>query len=271
MTTTETPTELIHLTYEGNFQLECEATVLSCRLLGEDANGGKTGVEIILDRTVMHPQGGGQPSDHGRVASGEVGFDVDFVSIDRETCVVRHTGKILESLDGSPPFRPGDTVAVTVDADRRRAMSECHTAGHVIDRAMDRVGKTLPPTKGYHFLDGPYVEYKGTIPAPDRPEFLASLQEAFLALIDENIPTAIETLPRHEAEEKCTRLASNFDFRSMVAEDVTEVRVVTAAEWSCPCGGTHLRNTGELKERGWEVRGLKCKKGVIRVRYGPKE
>jgi Ser-tRNA(Ala) deacylase AlaX len=53
--------------------------------------------------------------------------------------------------------------------------------------------------------------------------------------------------------------------------DVSVVRVVTVAGWNCPCGGTHVRSTGELKERGWCVKGLKCKKGVVRVRYGPKE
>ena len=30
-------------------------------------------------------------------------------------------------------------------------------------------------------------------------------------------------------------------------------------------------STGALKERGWCVKGLRCKKGVVRVRYGPAE
>ena len=47
------------------------------------------------------------------------------------------------------------------------------------------------------------------------------------------------------------------------------VRIVTVAGWSCPCGGTHVRSTGVLKERGWSILGIKSKKGVVRIKYGP--
>ena len=92
-------------------------------------------------------------------------------------------------------------------------------------------------------------------------------------LIDEDLPTNIQTLPIGEAESLCNRLAQNFNMKDYTsAEDPNPlVRVVTVAGANCPCGGTHVRSTGALKERGWIVKGLKCKKGVVRVRYGPKE
>lgn len=92
-------------------------------------------------------------------------------------------------------------------------------------------------------------------------------------LIEQDIPTQIQMLPAKEAENLCNRLAQNFnisDFTSPSDPDPT-VRVVAVAGWYCPCGGTHVRSTGELKERGWSVKGLRCKKGVVRVRYGPKD
>lgn len=42
-------------------------------------------------------------------------------------------------------------------------------------------------------------------------------------------------------------------------------RIVTVAGLSCPCGGTHVRSTRELK--GTQVTKVKAKKGTLRVSY----
>lgn len=275
------PTELIHLTYEGNFQLECNATVLCCRVIDDDT------VQVQLDRTTLHPQGGGQPTDIGMINAGEEkSVSVSKVTLDRETGVVTHEGK-------GKCFQVGDTVMVLVDADHRRILSECHTSGHVVDSAMARCGKILPPNKGCvycveshdmkdgnieltfssldfpdHFLDGPYVEYKGDIPAEEREGLLTQLQRAFADLVEEDIATKIETLSREEAELVCNRVQQNFDLSEFSKGDAP-LRIVTVAGWPCPCGGTHVRSTAELKKRGWGITGMKCKKGVVRVKYGP--
>jgi Ser-tRNA(Ala) deacylase AlaX len=111
------------------------------------------------------------------------------------------------------------------------------------------------------------------------------LQKTMQGLINEDIPTNIQILPMDEAESLCNRLAQNFNMADFTSSPTTTsdnkdeidassggvVRVVTVAGWNCPCGGTHVRSTGALKERGWAVKGLKCKKNVVRVRYGPKD
>ena len=257
-------TEMIYYTYEGCFELDCKSTVLSCQFIDEDQ---KT-VQLCLDKTVMHAQGGGQPTDKGSIASGDNENDkvnVTKVLLDRATGVATHTG----TVDGSSScnIKVGDSVHVVVDAENRRILSECHTAGHVVDSAMARCDVMMPPTKGYHFLDGPYVEYKGAIPAEDRPATLEKLQAAFQDLVSENIDTKIQVLEREKAEEVCNRVAENY-FNMSDFGDKT-VRIVTVAGWPCPCGGTHVKRTGDLKERNWGIVGLKCKKGVVRVKYGP--
>uniref|UniRef100_A0A7S4N7J1 Threonyl/alanyl tRNA synthetase SAD domain-containing protein n=1 Tax=Odontella aurita TaxID=265563 RepID=A0A7S4N7J1_9STRA len=268
-------TELKHLTYSGNFELKCTATVLACRLCSpsdEDATASAeqsvTKVEMNLDVTTMHPQGGGQPTDIGNIFSegGAARAIIDRVSLDRETGVVTHHGRVESTTGGdlSENFSPGDSVSVAVDPSRRLVLSECHTAGHVVDSAMARCGRILPPTKGYHFLDGPYVEYKGSIPPEERGSLLTDLQAAFQDLVKDDIATTIETLSKDDAERVCNRLAKNFDFSEFGEEDV---RVVTVAGWPCPCGGTHVKSTGQLIERGWSITGIKCKKGVVRVKY----
>lgn len=245
-------------------------------------------VELQLDRTSMHPQGGGQPTDIGSIkfdtqigggggGGGAYSANIDKVTIDRASGIATHSGSV--TLNNSAAVATDDifplnsSVKVTVDSANRQLLSECHTAGHVVDAAMARCDKLLPPTKGYHFLDGPYVEYKGSIDTKDREEFLSRLKEAYQQLINEDIHIQIQTLPVDEAEELCNRLAQNFNMKDFTSptEDNPSVRVVTVAGWNCPCGGTHVKSTGVLKERGWCVKGLRCKKGVVRVRYGPTE
>ena len=256
MSDNTTPTELIHLTYDGNFELECDATVLCCRAID---NGELQAIE--LDRTTMHPQGGGQPTDIGTISAGEEQtMSISKVTLDRDSGIVTHEGTATAA---AAPLQVGDQVKVSVNAQQRRILSECHTAGHVVDSAMARCGQVMPASKGYHFLDSPYVEYRGSIPPEERPKLLEELQQAFADLVNEDIDTKIETMSREEAEGLC----KNFDL-DVFAKPGQPLRIVTVAGWHCPCGGTHVKSTGELKERQWGITGLKCKKGVVRVRYG---
>lgn len=303
MSTTDEATELIHLSYNGNFQLETDAKVILCKVIDEGSTNEKNvenekdgdgddnviRVELQLDKTSMHPQGGGQPTDIGTITAHQHVTDeddnkdcatvakIDKVSIDRSTGIVTHSGTVLTNAknnnNDAELFPPNSSVKVNVDASTRTLLSECHTAGHVVDAAMAKCNKLLPPTKGYHFLDGPYVEYKGTIDVADREEFLVQLQEAYQQLINDVIDTQIQTLSVDEAESLCNRVAKNFNIQDFTSssDENPSVRVVTVAGWNCPCGGTHVKSTGLLKERGWCVKGLRCKKGVVRVRYGMKD
>ena len=200
---------------------------------------------------------------------------ISKVTLDRSSGIVTHTGVIgLNGSSGKEPFPLQSRVEVTADAENRQLLSECHSAGHVVDLAMERTGKQMPPTKGYHFVQGPYVEYKGSIEAKEREGFLSRLKEAFAAIVDEDILLKIETVPVEEADKLCNRRAQNFNVKEFVDEHDPnpQVRVVSVGDdITCPCGGTHIRSTGELKGRSWGVKGLKCKKGVVRVRYGPSE
>lgn len=310
-------TEMIYNTYEGNFQLECEATVLSCHFIddGGDGEGGEEEeerprtkrrqrlVRLCLDRTVLHAQGGGQPTDTGRIhvvtESGRGGpppsavagaaaetttttiIDVTNVLLDRTTGVATHTGQLTmvgtdgdeggDDDKGGSLLSVGQAVRVEVDADNRRILSECHTAGHVVDSAMAGCDSVMPATKAYHFLDGPYVEYRGNVPTDQRAGLLARLQASFQELVDADMPTEIRyDLDRTRAEELCNAVAGEGYFRlgDQFEDENETVRIVTVAGWPCPCGGTHVKSTGDLKQRRWGITGFRCKKGVVRVKYG---
>ena len=287
------PTDMLYMTYEGNCLTECNSKVLSVHEHPADSKNGT--VTVCLDRTVFHAQGGGQPTDHGQLlVSGEAAMDVIKVVRNRETGIARHTGNFL----GASSLNVGQQVKASVDADLRRILSECHTgmycriripysthspsqpmvppllrcvvlkAGHVVDSAMARCGKFLKPSKAYHFLAGPYVEYEGTVEQQDKESLLKDLQTAFCQLVDEQIDTRIELMSKEKADSVCNRLAQNFDVDIFADKITGQIRVVTVAGYPCPCGGTHVLSTADLKDRQWGITGLKSKKGVVRVKYG---
>lgn len=116
--------EALYLTSDD---LECTARVLSC---GETQEGLWA---VVCDRTVFHPQGGGQPSDIGLI---------NDVSVRK----VIHTPDAIIHLCEAP--LEGE-VSMAVDGKTRRLHSRLHSAGHIIGFVGDELG--WHATKGNHF------------------------------------------------------------------------------------------------------------------------
>ena len=71
-------------------------------------------------------------------------------------------------------------------------------------------------------------------------------------------------MTKNEAELECNRIQKNFDFDSFPEP----IRIVSIANFKCPCGGTHVKSTKHLKD--WTVLKIKAKKDKVQVRYGLK-
>jgi len=214
--------------------LQATATVLGV----EQSEKGWT---VALDATPFHPQGGGQPADVGTLNAAAV---VSVFAEGRAGC----GGRIFHALEAEPPFGVGDTVACKVDAAHRERSARTHSAGHLIDVAMQRVGVTLEPTKGYHWPSGAYVEYadppETRMSAPEREALLPRLQAALDELRAEDAPTTVEA-------------------------DAAGTRIVTIGGLACPCGGTHVPSAaaiGRVTIEGLKKKGS-GKKAALRVSY----
>merc|ERR1712098_379900 len=97
----------------------------------------------------------------------------------------------------------------------------------------------LVPTKGYHFADGSYVEYAGNIPAPERADAKAKIQQALNEFI--------------AADQKVT--VTHGEVRNVAYGD----------DPGCPCGGTHVNSTGQLGKV--TITKLKKKQKNFRIGY----
>ena len=219
---------------------------------------------VVLDRTIFHPQGGGQPSDVGTIisADGATTFHVELAKCDGPTGVITHAGTF--GGDGAAAFAAGDKVALRIDADKRRLHARIHSAGHALDVALAQVAeggndvaRGLVPTKGYHFPDGPTVEYEGKVPADARDALVAALQEALDKVIAADVATTAKEVPATEVNPMY--LSTGFPM------DQT-VRVVgVAGNLLCPCGGTHVKRSGELGVV--KVNKVKTKKNATKLYY----
>jgi Ser-tRNA(Ala) deacylase AlaX len=226
---------------ENTYTFEAAATVTDVRVL-ED---GRTAV--LLDETIFYPQGGGQPCDIGTISTGTSVFRVTDVRMDKDGDVL-HIGSCEKGK-----LEPGNTVTLAIDRDRRIKNAKAHSAGHLIDCAMSQLGVQLTPTKGYHFPEGPNVEYEGAI--DNSPEMVQKLQAAVDTLVAKNSKVLANELSAEEAARQ-----------GVFAPAGKKVRMVHFEGFSaCGCGGTHVRDAGEIGTI--VIRKIKTKGGITKVSY----
>jgi Ser-tRNA(Ala) deacylase AlaX len=144
------------------------------------------------------------------------------------------------------------------------------TAGHVLDVGMRNIGITsdrLLGTKGYHFLDGPYVEYQlqpkqAELTAEELSTLPALLTTELRRLVQLDIPTLIEDIARESVAEHCKDDVLGIDLSSY--PDV--VRMVNVCNMYIPCGGTHIQSSREIGEEVLVTK-IKKKKNAYKVSY----
>ncbi len=208
---------------------------------------------LILDQSIFYPQGGGQPWDKGYIKTEQGIFKVDEVRIIDDR--IYHFGK---AEPRSAEFS-GEAI-LQIDESRRTLLSKIHSAGHLLDLAVDNIGdQMLVPSKGYHFEEGSYVEYEGLIPPEKREQILNALQEEMNRLQQINMEISTMMITKDQVFEYCHRKADYL-------RDDEPVRLVMIGGLSaCPCGGTHMGNTSELPPI--KIYKLKSKSGITRISY----
>ncbi|CAN0855812.1 Alanyl-tRNA editing protein AlaX-L [Linum grandiflorum] len=246
------PTKLDY--YDDMQRLDSNAKLLSF-YKGED--GRET---LILDATIFHPQGGGQPADTGFIASTAFKFTVQDVR--SKDGIVYHYGVMDEVEDSHKGIVQGSEVRLHVDETRRKLNSRLHSAGHLLDACLPNVGLGhLKPGKAYHFPDGPWVEYKGTVATNELQAKQKEIEVEANALISKGGRVIAAVLPYEEACEWCGGSLPEY-----IPKVGSNPRVVKLGDSpGCPCGGTHVSDISEIASL--KVSQIRSKKGVTKVSY----
>ena len=189
---------------------------------------------VVLDTTPFYAEMGGQVADHGTITAEGMTYNVTDVQKNKGGKFM-HYGKLTQ---GS--LKVGDTVAATIDVDRRKAIMRAHTATHLLDKVLRTVL-------------GDHVHQAGSLVEPDRLRFdfthfsaltaeeLAKVSALVNEAVLEGYDVVTEELPIEEAKKKGAI--------ALFGEKYGEVvRVVDMGEgYSVEfCGGTHLSNTAKV-------------------------
>lgn len=202
---------------------------------------------VILDKTIFYPQGGGQPADIGTIVSKHSTFLVYDVRID-ENGKVMHYGKFETNK-----FKSGEAVTLLVDEENRIQNTKLHSAGHLLDCAVAKLGLNLKPVKGFHFILGPYVEYKGSL--ANDSLILADIEKVANELIEKDLKLEIKELSIKEAEQQGLGIFTGKSARFINLEGYP----------GCGCGGTHVKSSGEIGKIS--IRKIKSKNGITKISY----
>ncbi len=192
---------------------------------------------VVLDRTFFYPGGGGQPPDRGLLHLADAA-PIGIADVSRTSGTVLH--RVARGRGpNARPARVGETIEGEIDWDRRFRHMRLHTAQHLASALLfSRAGlRTRKATLGGSEAT---IDLEGT--APDVGEGAAWVEE-FREIVRAGRPVRVRHLPRAEYE----RSPSPRSGLIALPPGIEEVRVIEidGADAS-PCGGTHLRSTGEI-------------------------
>jgi len=207
---------------EDCYLKECDAEVLSV----------EKGKYVILDRTIFHSEGGGQPWDTGELIRSDEPFRIVYVG--------GFSGSISHEVD-KVGLKVGDSVHCLLDWDRRYRLMRSHTALHILWATLV---KSIPNLEVVGTRVG--VERSRFDVKTDRDALIRRLGEVeTLAnrIVQEDRLVVAQILNRIEAEE----LFRSYGEDPSQLPQAERVRVVEVQGWDISaCVGTHVRRTLEV-------------------------
>jgi alanyl-tRNA synthetase len=203
----------VHLYYHDSYLTEFTATVLEGRARGDKH-------AVVLDRTAFYPTSGGQPHDTGMLGSARV------LEVEED-----EDGFVLHILDSSLPQGP---ISGRIDWERRFDHMQQHTGQHILSQAFLKVAQA--PTVSFH-LGQESCTIDIELAQPDAA-LMQEAEEQASRVVFEDRPVHVLNVDRSELAALGVRKESQ-------REGI--LRVIDVADFDrSPCGGTHVRRTGEI-------------------------
>ncbi|MCI8602369.1 MAG: alanine--tRNA ligase [Oscillospiraceae bacterium] len=221
--------------FVGYGALSCEAQLAALLVDGKPAEVATEGEEVVLllDKTAFYTESGGQVSDTG-VVKGARGAAVVTGMKKLPSGQTIHLGYISEGT-----LEKGEAVEAQPDEPRRRAIMRNHTAAHLLQAALRQVLGDHVHQAG-QLVDGHAVRFDFTHFEPVSPEQLREVENLINQKILSCIPVGNYECGIEEARSKGAMALFSEKYGDVV-------RVVEVGDYSLElCGGTHVKNTGEL-------------------------
>ncbi len=191
---------------------------------------GKTTYQLVFDRTPFYGNSGGQIGDTGYIESANE--RIAIIATEKENGLIVHVAAVL-------PENPSAAFTAVVDAEKRQAAANNHTATHLLDQALRKVL-------------GTHVEQKGSMVSPSGLRFdfshFQKVTPAQLREVERLVNKAIRANhPLEERRDATMEEAVAAGAIMLFGEKYGErVRIVKFGESVELCGGTHTSATGTL-------------------------
>ena len=202
-----------------------------------------TEAEVVLDRTSIYSESGGQVADTGSLYDNSESLEL----ADVRGAYYPVTGLIAHRIVAKEDLHVGDRVATVADPERRVRDMRNHTATHLLNAALRNIL-------------GTHVKQAGSLVAPDHLRFDFS----HFVQVDPSELSEIELQVNEEIRKNLEMRTDIMNIDDALASGAlaffgdkypeANVRVVTIPDASAPrgfyskelCGGTHVIRTGDI-------------------------
>ena len=191
----------------------------------------KESVQLVFDRSPFYAESGGQVGDSGWIESAE-GEKIEIVNTVKENGLPVHIAVAV-------PANPTSTFTAKIDVERRQAVTNNHTATHLLHKALREIlgthieqkGSSVTAT-GFRFDFSHFEKIDGAT--------LREVEKLVNKYIRENRPrTEFRNLPIEEAKAKGAMALFGEKYGDTV-------RVIQYGDSIELCGGTHVEATGNI-------------------------
>jgi alanyl-tRNA synthetase len=207
-----------------------------------ELKAGETG-EVVLDRTVIYAESGGQVADTGAFYDNSEAQQLAEV----KGAFYPVAGLVAHKVLAKETLHVGDRVAVVADAERRARIIRNHSGTHLVNAALRNIL-------------GTHVKQSGSLNAPDRLRFdfshFAPVDAEELRDIEQQVNDEIRLNTQIETNVTSLEEALTSGALAFFGDKYPEhnVRVVTIPDPRAArgfyskelCGGTHVQRVGDI-------------------------
>jgi len=212
-------TECLYL--KDSFLREFDGQVLKCTREGKK-------IYLALDKTAFQPQGGGQPTDIGKITSSSANIDVSKVMF--------VSGRVIHYAQRGTEPKEGDQVHGEIDWERRLNSMINHTGGHLIHSCLLKFNKELSAVKAMHARPC-WIHYLGVIPSQ---ETISETTELANRIVNEGRDVFSEFVTYEELVRRCSFVPTN-----LPKDKPLRIVIINGFE-PLACGGTHVTTTQKI-------------------------
>lgn len=181
----------------------------------------------VLDQTAFYPEGGGQPTDTGKLIVH--GKEVKVIK------VMKRGEEVFHYL--SDDVELGASVHGVIDWDQRFQYMRLHSGEHLLTGLFEARGSGPKVFSSFSQLD-----FK---PSEITEETVSEVWKRFDEIIEEDVPVEIYYANRDELD--VSDDARKQSFLEKIPKDVNELRMVKIGDYAETfCMSTHVKSTGDI-------------------------